>query len=158
MIVDKLASLQSASPAGFAIALHIRFMAPSLLLQTYPKSWTDHYSQMGLVMSDPTVAWGFENEGSVRWSQLTDQDTNGVLAQAADHGLRFGLTCVAANADSRSIAGFTRPDREFTDQEIASLVMQTKSLHDQTSAETVLPPDAVNKLHKMQIRLIKSVD
>ena len=59
-IAALLHDLDQRSPAGFAIALHIRFTTPTYLFQTYPKRWLDHYSSAGLVVHDPVVRWGFQ--------------------------------------------------------------------------------------------------
>ncbi|MBL4812994.1 MAG: autoinducer binding domain-containing protein [Rhodobacteraceae bacterium] len=98
------------------------------MFQTYPKPWIDYYSQNGLVMLDPTVRWGFENVGQIRWSKLAANDSDGVLALSAEHGLKFGLTYSFGPADRRSIASFARSDREFTDEEVTSLYTQTDAL------------------------------
>ena len=82
-----LESVQKLSESGFAIAFHIRLTAPDLLLQTYPKEWTDIYSEKGFVMVDPTVRWGFTETGSIRWSSLGDQDEQNVLGQSVAYGM-----------------------------------------------------------------------
>ncbi len=76
--VERLTAL---APSGYAIALHVRFTTPTFLFQTYPREWIEVYTQRGYVMSDPTVMWGFSNTGRVRWSDLADQDSAGMLAQ-----------------------------------------------------------------------------
>ena len=92
-IQDKLGKLKEAAPAGYALAMHVRFTAPTFLFQTYDRKWLDYYSQNGLVMSDPTVHWGFENRGFVLWSDLVASDTAKVMEQAATYGLNYGVTC-----------------------------------------------------------------
>ena len=114
-----LGDLMDTATAGFALAFHVRFTTPSFLFQTYPKDWLDYYSQNGLVMSDPTVAWGFENTGAIGWSDLTASDSAGVLAKAAEFGLKHGATCATGSDESRSIGSFARADRDFTDAERA---------------------------------------
>ena len=140
------------SPAGYALALHIHFTTPTFLLQTYPKAWTDYYSQNGLVMSDPTVAWGFENTGTVLWSDLADA-SNPVLKASADHGLVYGVTCAVETGKSRSLCSFSRSDREFTDGESADLADHVAELHRLTDGLGAFSPIAAEKLRGMSVRL-----
>ncbi|MFO1210230.1 MAG: autoinducer binding domain-containing protein [Amaricoccus sp.] len=120
------------SPAGFAIALHVRFTRPTFLFQTYPKRWMDHYSAAGLVMHDPTVRWGLSNAGHIRWSELEDFDPRGVLEQAKDYGIMNGVAISVVTAGSRSIASFARADRDFSDAEVAELEVRLSPLHAET--------------------------
>ena len=126
--VDKLAG------SGFAIGCHLQMTSPELLLQTYPKEWTDIYSEKSLVMVDPTVRWGFTEVGAIRWSALKDQDDQNILGQCATYGMAFGVMIAIDMDNSRSIAGFSRPDREFTDAEISQLSQCTKTIHELTAS------------------------
>ena len=78
-----LERLDSACPSGFAIALHIKFSSPRYLFQAYPAEWIAYYTANGLVMRDPTVHWGFENTGHIRWSALEVADRS-VMLKAAE--------------------------------------------------------------------------
>lgn len=153
-ITNVLRDLKSDAPAGYALAFHVRFTTPTFLFQTYPKAWADYYSSHGLVMHDPTVAWGFENTGSQRWSNLTATDTAGVMSKAAEYGLRYGVTIATESNESRSLASFAREDREFTDAEIAHLRDQIALLHDATADTLALEPDTVTRLRKMAVTFI----
>lgn len=124
-----LDGLAARAPAGFALGLHIRFTSPTYLFQTYPLAWQEYYSANGLVMRDPIVAWGMTQEGSTRWSALADEDLSGVLTAAADHGLCYGASVAVVDGGSRSVGGFARADREFTDGEIAALEGAVSTLH-----------------------------
>lgn len=64
-ILAELDLLTENAPMGFAVAHHIRLTTPSFLFQNYSQDWISYYSENGLVMSDPTVLWGFENEGTM---------------------------------------------------------------------------------------------
>ena len=92
------------APTGYAAALHINFTTPDFLFQTYPADWLAIYSQKGFVMQDPTVLWGFENLGTVRWSDLTRNDHAGVMKEATKFGMKYGLTVAVEQGGSRSIA------------------------------------------------------
>lgn len=151
---DRLQIAGDLSPAGYALAFHIRYSAPTFLLQTYPKSWTAYYSMHALVMADPTVAWGFANEGTCRWSDLTE-DPSRVMERAAEHGLKYGIVCAIDAEDSRSFGSFARADREFTDAEIATLADGVGYLHSMTSDMDALPADELAMLRKMSVNYSK---
>lgn len=148
-----LGRLHAASPAGFAIALHVRFTAPRYLLQSYAKDWLDTYTRLGLVLHDPVVRWGFENTGSIRWSALAGSDEQGVLARAADHGLAYGVVMAHLRDGSRSMAGFARPDRELSDAEIAVITADFIELHDSTHGAEALSPRVHETLRRMSVFL-----
>jgi len=149
-IRDIIIALEAQSPAGFAIAFHIRFTRPDFLFQTYSKTWTDIYSQSGFVMHDPIVRWGFENTGAIRWSML--DDPVGVLEKARPHGLVYGFACAVENGGTRSVAGFARADREFTDAEIAAIAAQVATLHDETAKAGAMSAETREELRQMSIR------
>lgn len=150
-----LEQLNTMCPAGFAIALHIKFTSSRYLFQAYSPAWIDYYSAHGLVMRDPTVLWGFENTGHVRWSTL-DAAGNDVMSMAAKFGLNFGFTAALVEHDSRSVASFARSDREFTDEEMATVSELLGQLHEDTlEAETLSPEDHAS-LKRLSILLTRS--
>jgi len=151
-----LVALKDAAPAGYALAFHIEFTTPTFLFQSYPSAWIKSYSEQGMVMSDPTVHWGFENEGTTRWSDLTSLDHAGVLTQAATHGLNFGLTCAVSEGSTRSFASFAHTAREFTDAEAESLLETVTSLHRKTDEIRKQSPDATEKLQKLSVEFTGS--
>lgn len=148
-ISEILGELNSRAPAGYALGFHIEYTTPKFMFQTYPKNWLDYYSQNGLVMSDPMVAWGFENVGARRWSDL--DDPAGVMKLAADHGMKFGVVITAASGESRSICGFANAEREFTDSEIVALEVAVGTLHDRTAEQAQLSAETVQQLKNMSI-------
>ena len=93
----------------FSIGVRIRFNNPSLLYQTYPQGWQDYYSKNALVMVDPTVRWGLQHTGVTSWAALTDQDSEGVFAAAAEHGLNHGFAVSEGSPKDRTM-GFL-PDQ-----------------------------------------------
>ncbi len=139
-------------PAGFAIALHVRFTTPTYLFQTYPEEWIDHYSAAGLVMQDPTVAWAFGNTGTIRWRDLAAADPAGVLAAAAGHGLKFGFTYSQDRDSSTSLSSFSRTDRDFTDDEISDICALVDELHDLTANGASLGVETRDNLRRMSVR------
>jgi LuxR family transcriptional regulator, quorum-sensing system regulator SdiA len=144
-----LAEFKVYAPSGFALGLHVSFAMPAYFFQSYPRPWLAHYSQAGFLMHDPTVRWCFENTGTCRWSDL--DDPKGVLAQAADFGMKYGMVYATKAAGSLSMAGFARHDRELDDAEIAQLATQFDALHQATADQAALAPDIVTQLKKMSV-------
>ncbi|MEX1662148.1 autoinducer binding domain-containing protein [Thioclava sp. 15-R06ZXC-3] len=136
-IRELLQRLRDVSDWTFAVGLHIRFANPTLLYQTYPQSWIDYYNDNGLVFVDPTVQWAVLNAGVCDWSDLVDQDTNNVLGQAADFGLRHGKV-VAIGKDSRTFGFFAHSSRLITCAEIEAAKMILEELHEKTQGVTQL--------------------
>ena len=108
------------APAGHYIALRIGFAFPMEEINAYPAEWIDHYTRNRLMLFDPVVRWAYSSTGVTRWSDLRQDDPQGVLGMAGAFGLRFGLTVSVFddNAEGhRSYASFARTDREFEDLE-----------------------------------------
>ncbi len=150
-ISDALARLKAIAPAGYAMALHVRYTTPTYLFQTYPKDWIDFYSQNGLVMRDPTVAWGFENTGMIRWADLVPIDEAGVIGMAAERGIRHGFTYATDSNASRSMTSFAQGERDFTNSEIAEISGLVDELHDMTASGVTLTPGTREQLRQMSI-------
>ena len=148
-ISETLGRLSSLAPGGYALGFHIELMAPKFFFQTYPKSWLDHYSSNGLIMVDPTVAWGFEHTGTQRWSGL--DDSSGVMKMAAKHGMKYGVVIATVSGDSRSFGSFSRTEREFTDSEIEDLQSGVVAIHSNTAGTAKLDADTVEHLKKISI-------
>ena len=146
-----LSQLDSLCSAGYAIALHIRFTAPKFLFQTYPQDWMETYSEKGFVLKDPTVLWGFENTGTVRWPELESLDSAGVMTMAARHGLNHGFTAAVHRDDARSIASFARRGQDFSDPEIAEISGILQNLHDYASEIEEISEAEQLKLKEMSI-------
>lgn len=146
-----LAKLADLAPRGYALALHIRFAAAHLMIQTYDPRWTEIYTEKGYMLADPMVFWGFGNDGTVRWSDIDLPDPHGILAQAATFGLKYGVAVALGPTSSRTIGGFAREDREFTDAEIATIAEIVNTLH-----EASTPPEALTPAQRMALRLVAS--
>lgn len=152
-IENILRTVTERSPAGFAIAFHIRHMAPDFLFQTYPKNWIDLYSEKGWVMADPIVRWGFGDTGHRRWSDLDMLDDQGILEQSAKYGMSYGVAIATEAGGSRSVAGFSRNDREFTDDEIAALARDVDDLHAATASSSGMATDLRSALHDLSVKM-----
>jgi LuxR family transcriptional regulator len=134
-----LERLKVLAPAGFAIALHVRFTTPGLMFQTYPAAWIEEYTRSGFLMRDPSVRWNFTNEGAMPWSELEAEDEAGVFAKAAEYGLRHGIAISILRGASRSIAGYARADRPFHPPEVEELRAEMEALHEMTAEGRPLP-------------------
>ena len=148
-----LAKLNPMAPTGYFIGLHIRFAAPIMQFQTYPQDWSDHYSARAYALRDPTIAWGFSTNGSVRWSALPVPDPFGIISDAAKFGLKYGVAISTGPISSRTIAGFTRGDREYADPEIEEILKAVRRLHEITE-----PPDSLTKAQIEALRCIAEGD
>lgn len=148
-----LSDLMTLAPTGYAAALHINFTTPAFLFQTYPTDWLAIYSQQGMVMKDPTVLWGFENLGTVRWSDLIELDGDGVMKEATNFGVKFGLTVAVERGGTRSISSLSRGDREFSDNELAQAADMIAKLHDLTAQARTLTDETRTALRRQSIQV-----
>jgi LuxR family transcriptional regulator len=148
-----LKRLEDQSPTGFAIAFHIRFTTPEFLFQTYPKAWIDLYSERGYVMSDPIVRWGFSETGIISWADLGAWDDAGVLAESARFGMNHGVAISIEDGGTRSVAGFARDDRAFTDEEASRLQADVERLHQMTNSADGMSPAVREALHDLSVQM-----
>jgi len=148
-----LPKLHKLAPAGYFIAFHIRFAAPLMQFQTYSKEWSDYYAMNAFALRDPVIAWGFSATGACRWSVLPIPDPFGILREASNHGLRYGLTVSCGEMTSRTIASFAHPEREFTDAEIDTIAATIRRLHD-----ILKPPESLTKAQVEALRCIAEGD
>mgnify|MGYP000654313970 CR=1 FL=1 len=152
-IKDLLSDAEKLAPSGFAFAFHIRMTTPDFLFQTYPKAWIDTYSEKGYVMVDPIVRWGFTEIGHIRWSSLSEMDDQNILEQSRAYGMNFGVAIATETGNSRSFAGFARPDREYDDAETSKLIGYVQSLHDLTASKNGMEADLRDELQRLSIEM-----
>lgn len=150
-IPKKLAVLAGIATAGYAVALHIRYQTPTYLFQTYPSDWREEYGREGLLLRDPTVAWAFANSGARSWSESAREDTEGVMARAAAHGLRHGVTISLRPGGSLSIGNFGRADRDFTAGEVEAMDRIMTELHEATASAGPLPAETREGLRRLSV-------
>lgn len=149
----ELQNVARIATAGYFIGLHIRFTSPLLTFQTYDQRWIDHYTENGYVLRDPMTAWGFSKTGWIRWSDPELPDPFGLFREAAGYGLNFGATVAFGPIKSRTIASFSRSDREFRDDEIARFERAVKRLHQLSE-----PPEALTEAQIEALRCIAGGD
>jgi LuxR family transcriptional regulator len=152
-IAELLSALDDMSPGGFALALHIQYNAPAFLFQTFPEKWVNAYARHGMVIRDPAIHWAFANSGFIRWRELAQDDTTGVMEQARLYGLTYGFTVSIHNDRSRTICGFARSDRDYLDAEIEEIRRTLEALDVLTAGIKVLSKSDTLALQKMSIRM-----
>lgn len=140
VIDDLLLELGLQSPAGYYLALHIRFASPLMMFQTFNPDWTDRYTQNAYALRDPLVAWGISRTGATRWSDIDLPDPFNIMKEAKEYGLNYGVCISCGPMSSRTIASVAREDREFTDDEIAAISDTVLCLHQETE-----PPDNLTR-------------
>lgn len=145
------ARLRRLAPEGYALGLHIRFASAHIMIQSYDPAWIELYTSRGYMMCDPLVSWGFSTTGTSRWSELDHPDPHNVLGQAAEFGLKFGVAVSHGPTSSRSIGGFARADREFTDDEIEMISRTVVKLHEEST-----PPESLTNAQRHALRLVAS--
>ena len=129
----ELRQLEELAPVFYVLGYHIRYNSATLMYRTYPDEWMDLYTQNGYMLTDPLVAWGVANQGSARWSALNVPDPNDVLIKAQEFDLNFGIAVSCGLETSRTIGGFARTDREFTDQEMQDVQEIVLHMHRETA-------------------------
>lgn len=144
-----LARLSDLAPRGYALGLHFRYGSVHLMFQTYDPRWSETYTENGYIFADPMVFWGFTHEGATRWSALDLPDPHRIFEQAAGYGMKYGVAVSSGPTNSRTIGGFARDDREFTDAEIAEIEALVRDLHEKST-----PPDHLTTAQRMALRLV----
>lgn len=139
----------------FAIGVRIRFTNPTLLYQTYPDQWLNYYDSNALLFNDPTIKWGLTSSGIADWVDLADNDDAGVLAKAAEYGLKYGFGVSVGDASQRTLGFFAREETPFTDEEKAHAEGFIVQLHDLTEGVVDLPEDAQDDLRLLNDGLAK---
>lgn len=148
-IDTELAKIAPIATAGYFLALRVRGSSPLMAFNTYPKPWVDHYMANGYVLRDPITTWSMTIGGAIRWSSPFLLDPFRVLKQAAEHGLTYGASVAHGPLGSLTICSAARPDREFTDDEIAAMRSIVVGLHDHTAPPRALTADQLETLAAM---------
>lgn len=150
-------ALKRLAPAGYYIALRVGFILPLAERNTMPQAWIDRYTRLGYLVHDPVIRWVYGNTGTIRWSAIDLADPRGVLREAAEYGMRFGLAVCcppAQEAGQRSFATFARSDREFSDAEASDLQARVAALHLAATPPTNLTRGEIEALSMMRDGLL----
>ena len=127
-----ISDLSEIAPAGYYLALRVGFAFPLEEINALPADWVSHYTVQRFMMADPVIRWAYSRTGSIRWSEIDFEDNRGVLSQAKDYGLRFGVAVSVFDNNpegQRSFGTFARSDREFTQYEIDLMSGHIQRLH-----------------------------
>ncbi|WP_417243594.1 autoinducer binding domain-containing protein [Celeribacter sp.] len=141
-----LSKLGGLSPSGYSTALHIRYASPLFMDLSYPSDWIEHYTINAFALRDPMIAWGLSCEGTTRWSETGLPDPFNIMGQAADYGLKYGVSVSCGEVRSRSIVASARADREFTDAEMKEIAKIARILHQVSEPRQQLTPAQVQAL------------
>lgn len=150
-IASWLQNLAGRATAGFALGLHQGLHAPRFLIQTFPAAWSRDYADEGLVLRDPSFAWAMAETGWRDWRAFAAEDRDGLLARAARHGMRHGVTVAVLRGGSRSMGGFARADRPFEPAEAQAIEAQVARLHDATAPGALLDPSQEEALRRLSV-------
>lgn len=140
------ARLTELAPDGYNFGFHIRYSRPSVVRLTYRESWSKFYSNQNFILSDPTVIWALTNNGTRRWSEIDLPDPLKVLEHAKEHGYAYGVSIGCGDANSKTLGSAGRPDREFSDSEIAKIEKTVEELHDILDTRGKLKPHQIDAL------------
>ena len=145
-MISCLQKLDEISPLGYTVGTHIRFAKPLFTKSTMPAAWQKTYADNAYALRDPMVFWGISKAGVIRWSAITLPDPFGVIAKAAEHGLKYGVTASCGVITSRTLVGIARADREFDDAEMAETLRVTEALHEIATPPSDLTPPMLEAL------------
>lgn len=140
--------------AGFFVAYRVAFLRPEFEFNSLPRAWVLKYTRHGLMMNDPVMRWIYSNSGARRWSDIGFTDSEAVLTEAADHGLKFGLAVSVVDANDagiRSFGNFCRSDREFDEHEISEISERLELFFNDLEA-----PEDVTEAEIEALRLLKN--
>jgi LuxR family transcriptional regulator, quorum-sensing system regulator SdiA len=143
-----LKDLGALCDTGYLLAVHIRYTRPTLLFTTYPAAWLEHYSEKGMMMVDPVVRWAMSestDNGAALWSDLALDDPGNVVASAAQHGLRNGMSFAIGSIASRTIGSITgsQPFSHTAKSQAEALIA---AIHDLTSGAEQLDAKTLDAL------------
>lgn len=124
--------LSQMAPAGYYIALRMRFFAPETEISTLPPALMQKYCIRGLALEDPMLQWAFRNQGAICWTGLSDRDPAGVLAEYGRHGLTYGAVVsimTHGRPPLRSFGIFARHDRIYSEAEMTRIELILGQMH-----------------------------
>ena len=150
---ELLLRLMALAPAGFAGAFHVDFITPRYLFQTYGEDWRTYYSFNGLVMKDPAVRWGFQNNGIAAWEDLVALDAEGVFAAAAKHGLNHWAVVATSELGLKSIGAFSRETTPFSQDEKLEIQKVFETIHALTHRGVEADPELDRMLTALSVNL-----
>jgi len=118
---SEISSLRFLGESGFIMAFNMTFRGPEYLHSEYSEEWQKIYEEKNYFFVDPVLIWCVTKNGNKRWSDIRLPDIRGVMKEAQRHNLKYGAAFSRKSMNKRSFLTISRPDREFTDQEISHL-------------------------------------
>ena len=118
---SEVSSLRFLGKSGFILAFNMTFRGPEYLHSEYPEEWQKIYEEQNYFIADPILIWCVTKTGNKRWSDIKLPDLRGVIKEAKKCSLNYGAAFSRKLANKRSFLTISRPDREFTDEELAHL-------------------------------------
>lgn len=128
------------APAGYYIGLRVGFYAPEAEINTFCSEWVERYTIEALALFDPLRHWALTNVGAARWSEISNEKPNQVLTLYDSYGCSYGAVIAIHKKNDgakRSIAYFSRPDRELRDAEIKKLFQILSRAHNNRTTLTL---------------------
>jgi LuxR family transcriptional regulator len=118
---SEVSSLRFMGKSGFILAFNMTFRGPEYLHSEYPAEWQQIYEDRNYFFVDPVLIWSVTKTGNKRWSEIKLPDIRGVMSEARKCDLNYGAAFSRKSMNKRSFLTISRPDREFTDEELAHL-------------------------------------
>lgn len=112
------AFLNHLAPSGFTLAFNVGFQGAELFRSTFSKNWQDRYESRAYYFTDPVLIWSITKVGVKRWSEIRLPDVRGVMKEATQFDLKFGVVIATNTGGSKSVLTAARADREFSDDEL----------------------------------------
>jgi LuxR family transcriptional regulator len=148
-----LDDLREIATGGFYLALRVGFHYPVEELNELPADWIGHYTAKGYLMADPVNQWLYANTGAIRWSEIDLSDPRGIMIQARDYGLCYGVAISVFDHNEqghRSFGQYVRPDREFSNGEIETLHADLRARHSSLAPPTTLTGAEIEALRMVR--------
>lgn len=118
---SEVSSLRFLGQSGFIMAFNMTFRGPEYLHSEYPEEWQKIYEERNYFFVDPVLIWCVTKTGNKRWSDIKLPDLRGVMKEARKFDLNYGAAFSRKLMNKRSFLTISRPDREFTDEELEHL-------------------------------------
>lgn len=118
---SEISSLKFLGKSGFIMAFNMTFRGPEYFQSEYSEEWQKIYEDRNYFFVDPILVWSVTKSGNKRWSDIKLPDIRGVLKEARKYDLNYGAAFSRKVNNKRSFFTISRPDREFTDEEIQHL-------------------------------------
>lgn len=144
---EELNALNKLAPSGWIIGFNLTvYKGAEHIYTTYPPAWRERYEDRNYFFGDPIALWSMTQTGSLRWSEVRFPDLLGVLKEARQYGLFYGVVLAQKVNKKRSFLTLSRPDREFRDEEIAAVEAKFKVWSDLVLVRATLTSKEIDVL------------